>query len=94
MDCQAPGLIVSRITSRHTTTIFRLMTELTAAIGRDSPLTLALVFTRVAIAGTEGVLQGFKRQSNESLISRQQFLPEPCKRCRDYTTGRTSQGSA
>lgn len=36
---------------------FKLMTELTAVIGRDSPLTLALVFTRVAIAGPEGVLQ-------------------------------------
>jgi DNA-binding MarR family transcriptional regulator len=33
------------------------MAELTTVIGRDSPLTLALVFTRVAIAGPEGVLQ-------------------------------------
>lgn len=37
--------------------IYRLVTELTAAIGRDSPLTLALVFSRVAVAGSEGILQ-------------------------------------
>jgi DNA-binding MarR family transcriptional regulator len=37
--------------------IFKLVQDLTAAIGRDSPLTLALVFARVAIAGPEGVLQ-------------------------------------
>lgn len=37
--------------------IFKLVAEITEAIGRDSPLTLALVFTRVAMAGPEGVLQ-------------------------------------
>jgi DNA-binding MarR family transcriptional regulator len=36
---------------------FKLVQDLTAAIGRDSPLTLALVFARIAIAGPEGVLQ-------------------------------------
>lgn len=43
--------------STYNARIFKLVAELTAAIGRDSPLTLALVFARVAIAGTEGVLQ-------------------------------------
>jgi DNA-binding MarR family transcriptional regulator len=37
--------------------IFNLVAALAAGIGRDYPITLALVFTRVAAAGDSGVLQ-------------------------------------
>jgi len=37
--------------------LFRSVAEIAEAIGRDSTMTLALVFTRVANAGTEGALQ-------------------------------------
>jgi DNA-binding MarR family transcriptional regulator len=40
-----------------TFSIFRLMKELSACIGQDLPMTIALVFSRIAAAGTEGVLQ-------------------------------------
>jgi DNA-binding MarR family transcriptional regulator len=43
--------------STYTAGVFKLVAELTAAIGRDSPMTLALVFARVAVSGSEGVLQ-------------------------------------
>jgi DNA-binding MarR family transcriptional regulator len=38
-------------------TIFKAIAALAAAIGRDYPITLALVFSRVAAAGDSGVLQ-------------------------------------
>jgi DNA-binding MarR family transcriptional regulator len=37
--------------------LFRSVAEIAEAIGRDSTMTLALVFTRVANAGSEGLLQ-------------------------------------
>jgi DNA-binding MarR family transcriptional regulator len=37
--------------------LFRSVAEIAGAIGRDSTMTTALVFTHVANAGSEGVLQ-------------------------------------
>jgi DNA-binding MarR family transcriptional regulator len=37
--------------------LFRSVAEIAEAIGRDSTITLALVFTRVANNGSEGTLQ-------------------------------------
>jgi DNA-binding MarR family transcriptional regulator len=37
--------------------IFKTVAEIAGAIGRDSTMTTALVFTRVANAGSEGTLQ-------------------------------------
>jgi DNA-binding MarR family transcriptional regulator len=37
--------------------LFRSVTGLAGAIGRDATITVALVFTRVSTAGTSGVLQ-------------------------------------
>jgi DNA-binding MarR family transcriptional regulator len=39
------------------TKLFRSVAEIAEAIGRDSTMTMALVFTRVVNAGSEGMLQ-------------------------------------